>query len=214
MKNTRFIIMLFILILIVFATMLIIRSYNPSKKVQQTHQEELALAAELQSLLGEAYVLYNRNDLNAAEKRLHLLLRSEPRHISALQLLGNIYYVQKNYTKAGEIFLTLIEIDPQSAVHYNNYGQVLLNMNKAAEAIFYLKKSIEIAPDIAQPHLNLASAYISLKMKKNAITELKKAFEIEKKKNSITINLSAFNALKDEKEFQELIKLNTSGENK
>jgi hypothetical protein len=73
MKNTRFLIMLFALILIVFATMLIIRSYNPSKKLQQTHQEELAAAAELQSMLGEAYILYNRNDLNAAEKRLHLL---------------------------------------------------------------------------------------------------------------------------------------------
>lgn len=214
MKNTRFLIMLFALVLIVFATMLIIRSYNPSKKLQQTHREELAAAAELQSMLGEAYILYNRNDLNAAEKRLHLLLRSNPDNISALQMLGNIYYTLKKYDEAATIFTRLIEIDELSSVHYNNLGQVLFQQNKVAEAVFYFKRAIELAPDIAQPHLNLAEAYIRLNNKKLAISELKKAFEIEKQKNSITINFSAFNALKNEKEFQELIKLNTSGEQK
>ncbi len=214
MKNTRFLIMLFALVLIVFATMLIIRSYNPSKKLQQTHREELAAAAELQSMLGEAYILYNRNDLNAAEKRLHLLLRSNPDNISALQMLGNIYYTLKKYDEAATIFTRLIEIDELSSVHYNNLGQVLFQQNKVAEAVFYFKRAIELAPDIAQPHLNLAEAYIRLNNKKLALSELKKAFEIEKQKNSITINFSAFNALKNEKEFQELIKLNTSGEQK
>ena len=41
MNNTRFAIMLGLLALIVFATMLIIRSYNPSKEFQIAEQQEL-----------------------------------------------------------------------------------------------------------------------------------------------------------------------------
>ena len=100
MNNTRFAVMLGLLALIVFATMLIIRSYNPSKEFQLAEQQELTEIAKIKSLLGEAYELIQINQLNAAEKKLHLLLRHAPNNFIALQMLGNVYFAQKKYDEA------------------------------------------------------------------------------------------------------------------
>ena len=83
---------------------------------------------------------------------------------------------------------------------------------KYYDAIPELKKAAILDPEAAQPHLNLAEVYIRLNVKKGALNELKKAFEIEKRKNSITISLSAFNVLKDDKDFQQLININAQKE--
>ena len=214
MNNKRFVIMLGLLALIVFATMLIIRSYNPSKKLQMIEQQELAEIAEIKALLGEAYSLMAEQQFNAAEKRLHLLLRKAPHNIVAMQMLGNIYFIQQKYTEAEDTFRTLIRIDSQHSINYNNLGQSLAMQGKYTDAIIQLKKAVTLSPDMAQPHLNLAEIYIKLNHKKAALRELQKAFKLEKDKNTITVNLQAFQALKDEKEFQELININSKQEGK
>ena len=57
MKNKTFWILIGILLAIVFATMLIIRTYNPSQRLQMLEQEELARIAEIKSLLGGIHFL-------------------------------------------------------------------------------------------------------------------------------------------------------------
>lgn len=205
MNNKRFAVMLGLLTLIVFATILIIRSYNPSKKIQLAEQQQLTEIAEIKSLLGEAYSLMQENQLNAAEKRLHLLLRKTPRNLTALQMLGNVYFAQKKYAEAENTFRTLTAIDAQRSINFNNLGQALAMQQKYPEAIIELKKAISLAPDLPQPHLNLAEIYIKLNHKKGALKELKKAFELGKKQGGISINLQAFQALKNEKEFQKML---------
>lgn len=205
MNNTRFAVMLGLLALIVFATMLIIRSYNPSREFQIAEQQELTEIAEIKSLLGEAYELIQINQFNAAEKKLHLLLRETPRNLIALQMLGNVYFIQKKYNEAEETFRTLTNIDPTRSINFNNLGQTLAMQGKYNEAVQELRKAINLSPDLAQPHLNLAEIYIKLNNKKAALEELQKALELEKNNNSISINLQAFQALKDEKEFQQLL---------
>lgn len=212
MNNNRFAIMLGLLALIVFATMLIIRSYNPSEKMQIAEQQELSEIAKIKSLLGEAYALMQENQLNAAEKRLHLLLRRAPRNLTALQMLGNVYFAQKKYAEAENTFRTLTAIDAQHSINFNNLGQTLAMQQKYSEAIIELKKAIALAPELPQPHLNLAEIYIKLDHKKSALKELKKAIDLGKGSNSIAINLNAFRALKNEKEFQQLLNLNTTNE--
>lgn len=205
MNNKRFAVMLGLLTLIVFATILIIRSYNPSKKIQLAEQQQLTEIAEIKSLLGEAYSLMQENQLNAAEKRLHLLLRKTPRNLTALQMLGNVYFAQKKYAEAENTFRTLTAIDAQRSINFNNLGQALAMQKKYPEAIIELKKAISLAPDLPQPHLNLAEIYIKLNHKKAALKELKKAFELGKKQGGISINLQSFQALKNEKEFQKML---------
>lgn len=205
MNNKRFAVMLGLLTLIVVATILIIRSYNPSKKIQLAEQQQLTEIAEIKSLLGEAYSLMQENQLNAAEKRLHLLLRKTPRNLTALQMLGNVYFAQKKYAEAENTFRTLTAIDAQRSINFNNLGQALAMQKKYPEAIIELKKASSLAPDLPQPHLNLAEIYIKLNHKKAALKELKKAFELGKKQGGISINLQAFQALKNEKEFQKML---------
>lgn len=205
MKNKTFWILIGILLTIVFATMLIIRTYNPSQRLQILEQEELARIAEIKSLLGEAYIFYYNGDYNAAEKKVHFLLRRVPRNIAALQLLGNIFFMQKKYDDAEKIFRRILEFDQPRAINHNNLGQTLAMLGNFPEAITELKKAAILKPDIPQPYLNLAETYIKLKNKKNAIRYLKKAIEASKNKNNITINLNSFRTLKDEPEFQKIL---------
>ena len=125
MKNIKLLVLLLALALVVLSTTLIIQSYNPSKLIQIEEQKELMEIAEMKSLLGEAYTFIQENELNAAEKRLHLLLRKSPKNISALQLLGNVYFSQKKYSDAETTFKTLVRIDSQRSINYNNLGQAL-----------------------------------------------------------------------------------------
>ncbi|MBR1966993.1 MAG: tetratricopeptide repeat protein [Lentisphaeria bacterium] len=209
MKNIKFLVLLLILALVVLSTTFIIQSYNPSKLLQLEEQKELMEIAEMKSLLGEAYTLIQENELNAAEKRLHLLLRKAPRNISALQMLGNVYFSQKKYSEAEKTFRTLVTIDSQRSINYNNLGQTLAAQGKYFEAVPELKKASILAPELVQPHLNLAEIYVKLNHKKAAVNELKKAFELGRKNNSLVINMTAFEALKDEAEFRELLQLNS-----
>ncbi len=209
MKNIKFLVLLLILALVVLSTTFIIQSYNPSKLLQLEEQKELMEIAEMKSLLGEAYTLIQENELNAAEKRLHLLLRKAPRNISALQMLGNVYFSQKKYSEAEKTFRTLVTIDSQRSINYNNLGQTLAAQGKYFEAVPELKKASILAPELVQPHLNLAEIYVKLNRKKAAVNELKKAFELGRKNNSLVINMTAFEALKDEAEFRELLQLNS-----
>ena len=83
---------------------------------------------------------------------------------------------------------------------------------KYREAVTELQKAVAAAPHLVQPHLNLAETYIKLNNKKAALAELKKAVELEKNNSGISINMHAFQALKDEKEFQQLLNSNSKQE--
>lgn len=214
MKNKAFVILLGSLILIVFATMLIIRSYNPSLKFQMLEQQEFAEIAEIKTLLGEAYSLYLNNNLDGAEKRIHLLLRKSPRNLTALQLLGNIFFMQKKYAEAEKTFRTIIRLDSQRSINYNNLGQALAMQGKHLAAIPELKKAAILDPTLPQPHLNMAELYVKMNHKKAAIKSLKKAVSLSKNKNNISINLNSFMELADEPEFQKMLKSYTQTKDK
>ena len=195
--------------------MLIIRSYNPSKYIIQSEKQEIAQQNELNALLGEAYSQMQENNLNGAEKTLHLLLRNTPYNSNALLLLGNIFFMQEKYAEAEETYTKLIKHSPPKAINYNNLGQTLAMQEKYFDAVMNFKKAIELDPNSYYAHLNLAEVYIKINRKKLAIAELKKAFELQKKHGSISINMDAFEALKNEKDFRDLLNKNfNSGDKK
>lgn len=205
MNNKKLLTLLCALGIVVFATMLLIRTYDPSENFKIAEAEEQAKIAEIQALLGEAYTHFQNNELNSAEKRLHLLLRNAPNNISALQLLGNVYFLQKKYTEAEKTFRALIRIDPHRSINYNNLGQTLVMQGKFIDSVQEFKSAIKLAPQLAMPRLNLAQVYIKINHKKGALKELEKAIELAQETNSININLQAFQALKDEPEFKAIL---------
>lgn len=74
-------------------------------------------------------------------------------------------------------------------VFYNNYGYMLLSLNRKEEAIQKFKKQIELAPNDANAHDSMADAYVSIGDKSSAIAEYKKALSIDPKLKSSTRKL-------------------------
>ena len=88
------------------------------------------------------------------------------------------YYYNWYYEKAIVCFEKIIEINPEYAKAYNNWGIVLKDLNRKEEAIEKYKKATEINPELAEAYNNWGNVLDDLNRKEEAIEKYKKATEI------------------------------------
>lgn len=113
-----------------------------------------------------------------AEIILKQMLRVDPEHFSALQLLGLAKHRLNKNTEAIEIFQTLIEIEPDNADNYNNIGLSYGGLGNNQRAIENIKKAVELNPTQYLFLNNLALQYRLSGDHKSAMTTLEHAVEI------------------------------------
>lgn len=94
-----------------------------------------------------------------AEVILKQLLKIDPEHLSALQLLGLIQHRNGKNAEAIEIFQTAIELDPTNADNYNNIGLAYAALDNNQRAIENIKKAIELENQKYIFYNNLALQY-------------------------------------------------------
>lgn len=94
-----------------------------------------------------------------AEVILKQLLRCDPEHLGALQLLGLCKHRMGENAEAVELIQTALEIDPTNADNYNNLGLAYGGLNETEKAISSIEKAIELKPDQFLFKNNLALQY-------------------------------------------------------
>jgi tetratricopeptide (TPR) repeat protein len=82
-----------------------------------------------------------------------------PNHAAALINLGTIYYNQRQYIQAEEVYRRATEADPNYALAFFDLGNSLDELQRLMEAIEAYKAAIRLAPNYADAHYNLALAY-------------------------------------------------------
>ena len=75
---------------------------------------------------------------------------------------------------------------------YLNLGNLLLELNRAGEAIAPLQKAVELGPDNASCHLKLGTAYLRANQLLEAQRELEKAERLEPENTAIHSQLARF----------------------
>lgn len=123
-----------------------------------------------------------------AEILVKQILRCDPEHLSALQILGLCKYRMDRYIEAVEIFQTALEIDATNADNYNNLALAFASLEYTDRAIENLKKAIELRPN-ALFYNNLALQYRSAAKYDLALENIQKAVEIEPSSPQIQVNL-------------------------
>jgi len=143
--------------------------------------------AEAWYFLGRAK--YNENRFEDAILAFERCLALEPRNLKAQSNLGLSYAGLNRVPEAQAAFLKAIEWqakaprkDPEA---YIGLGDLLVQQNRAAEAVPYLEKAVEIAPQESRAREKLGSAYLNLNQLSAAQEQVESAVALDPRSPSL-----------------------------
>ncbi len=85
-------------------------------------------------------------ELQQAEKNLDAVLRSSPGDYRAVDLLGVIRVLQHNEASAQEMFIQVIQANPNFAPGHAHLGLLYLRMNRTQDAVPELREALRLNP--------------------------------------------------------------------
>jgi tetratricopeptide (TPR) repeat protein len=127
--------------------------------------------------------LYTENDLPRAEAAFTRVLQLQPDHLKAQENLGLTYDGQNKPELAEKALRTAAEWADQRHVKdewpYIDFGSLLLDRSRAAEAVPVLEKAVAIAPQSAAAREKLGRALLGIGKPAEAVGELQKAASLD-----------------------------------
>ncbi|MEO5862302.1 MAG: type IV pilus biogenesis/stability protein PilW [Burkholderiales bacterium] len=102
---------------------------------------------------------YTRQQYDIALEELTIALASDPKHVSAYNLLGLTYMELQQDRKAEEAFATALRLAPDNPDVNNNYGWYLCNRERQKESIPFFLTAVRDTL-YKQPHKPLTNAGI------------------------------------------------------
>jgi tetratricopeptide (TPR) repeat protein len=103
-------------------------------------------ASVIQNWLGWDY--FSQGDWDKAESAWRGVLARNPNSISALNNLGTVARLRKQYAQAGVLYQRAIELDPSAPGPHFGMGQLLMEEGRLREAEEQLRAGIRIHPDV------------------------------------------------------------------
>jgi tetratricopeptide (TPR) repeat protein len=120
--------------------------------------------------------------LPEAAEELEATLRSDPENHLALALLAQVYVQQHEPERALPLLHVILRYYPGDALAWSDLGKAQMSLNKTAEGIDSLRRSLKIDSSQTHLHYELAMAYRKLGDSDSAqreLAEFKKASEAE-----------------------------------
>jgi tetratricopeptide (TPR) repeat protein len=127
--------------------------------------------------LADAIDAHRRGDLDAAERAYRAILRSEPKHFDATQLLGALLLVRGRHKEAGQCLRRAIAFNPNVAAVHTNLGNVLREEGKPEEAVASYGRAIALDPAAADAYNNRGNALSDLNRFPEALVDYERALE-------------------------------------
>jgi Tfp pilus assembly protein PilF len=144
--------------------------------------------------LGRAY--YTRGLLPESRRAFQAALHLDPRDARAENNLGLILQSEAKPNEALDAYRNAIEWEKEAAHQseqpYLNLGSLLLELDRAGEAIAPLEKAVERGENNASCHLKLGTAYLRTNRLPEAQLELEKAERLEPENAAIHYQLARF----------------------
>jgi Flp pilus assembly protein TadD len=106
----------------------------------------------------KAAALYSTGDWVKAEKLCKIVVRAQPDHIGALNLLAIIAARTGRSPEAAELLHRAVAAHPDDAALCNNYGNVLKGLGRFNEALEKYERALELRPDYTEAYNNRGTA--------------------------------------------------------
>jgi tetratricopeptide (TPR) repeat protein len=130
-----------------------------SESAQKWLESALELDPQLVEARGNLAMVYaKKGDLVTAEKLLRQALEDDPSFKDGHLELGLILARQNRKPEAEKEFDEAVKLAPKDPATLSTVGKAKMQMGKSSEGIALLEKVVDLAPDLAASHLDLALA--------------------------------------------------------
>ncbi len=119
--------------------------------------------------------------------------------------IGVNYFHDNNYKAAIRAYDRAIDLDPNNPLTFDLKGYSLLRDGRAADAVIFLKRSVEIDSTYIWGHYDLALAYWSAGARQDAIREVQTVVGLNPDFREVIKGDSQFSKFKASKDFQRII---------
>jgi tetratricopeptide (TPR) repeat protein len=127
----------------------------------------------------QAVALHQRGDLARAQGIYEEVLRIQPQHFDALNLLGVIAGQTKNFERAVALFGEAIEVNPANAAVYCNRGAALKELKQLHAALASYDRALALKADYAVAHYNRGNVLRELNQPDDALASYGRAITIK-----------------------------------
>ena len=135
--------------------------------------------ADLAALLQSALTLHQQGRFDEAEVLYREILRSQPLHFDALQLLATIAAQKQKFLEAVALFDQALIINSDQPGVLNNFGNALKELKRFEEALLSYDKAIALKPDYAEAYSNRGVVLKELKQFEEALLSYDKALALK-----------------------------------
>lgn len=116
--------------------------------------------------------------LAEAESACREVLRQQPDHAEALNLLGTLVAQQGRWDAAAELIRRAIAVCPTDASFHNHLGKVLSSAGQIDQAIDSHRQAIQLKPDFAHAHSELGIALHARGQLDEAVASFRRAVQL------------------------------------
>ena len=127
----------------------------------------------------EGFALHQQGKLAEAERAYQAVLRQQPNHFDALQLLGLIAVQTRRLQRGVELLKRAIRLNGKIATVHSNLGSALRDLKHPEEAVASYDKAIALKPDYAEAYSNRGNALLDLKCPEEAVASYDKAIALK-----------------------------------
>jgi tetratricopeptide (TPR) repeat protein len=128
--------------------------------------------------LEQAQTFHRQGRLAEAASAYSEVLRSEPRNVDALHLLGLVMAAMGRGQDAVGLIAAAAQLQPSNAALHANLGSALSEIGRHAEAVSCFDRAVALQPDLAAAYLGRGSALVHLGRFEPALANLGQAIRL------------------------------------
>jgi predicted O-linked N-acetylglucosamine transferase (SPINDLY family) len=140
------------------------------------------------NIFKRAMALLNGGKTDEAERAFRGLLKEQPRHVGALNLLSIVLVQQGEFAKAEPFIKRALDENPSSDATLYNYGIMLKALDRPAEALQRFSEALAINPAVAETWNSRGTVFNELGRYEEAIADFDKAISIDPKLSAAYCN--------------------------
>jgi protein O-GlcNAc transferase len=126
----------------------------------------------------DALGAFNIRKYDDAERLFKKFLKSQPRHVGALNLLTIVLMTMQRFAEAEEFIAKAVKLDQGSDVSFYNYGIILKALNQPQRALDQFTHALRLNSKEAETWNNRGTIYNDLKQYEKAIGDFDQAISI------------------------------------